>query len=315
MRIRQCGASGLRVSDIGLGTLTWGRDTDAQEAQDMLSAFVSAGGTLVEIAPTHGEGLAVDVLGDLLPVVGRHRLVLAWRGGARLGADGRWIPSAARGDMLDVLDDALERLGTDHVDVWIAGPDSDIPLEETLDALDVARRTGRARYVGLSHRGTWETSAAVARGALPGGGTPPISVIEEEYSLLSRRAEDDLLRAAARCGLGVLAHSPLAGGVLTGKYRHVTPPDSRAASPHLRHLVEPHLGAPASGVVEAVARAAEGLERTPLDIALAWVRDAPGVSSAVVGPRTARQMDQVLACGEAPLPAQIRQVLDEVSRP
>ncbi len=308
MRIRQCGASGLRVSEIGLGTLTWGRDTDAQEAQELLGAFVDAGGDLVEIAPTHGDGLAVDVLASLLPVVGRHRLVLAWRGGARLGADGRWIPSGARGDMLSSLDDALRRLSTDHVDLWIAGPDPDVPLEETLSALEVAWRSGRARYAGLSHRGTWDTAGAVAAGC------PPISVIEEEYSLLCRGAEADLLRPAARSGVGVLAHSPLAGGVLTGKYRHSTPPDSRAASPHLRGLVAPHLGGADAGVVEAVARAAAGLERSPSDVALAWARDAPGVSSAIVGPRTARQLAQLLDASDAPLPVQIREVLDEVSR-
>ncbi len=308
MRIRQCGASGLRVSEIGLGTLTWGRDTDAQEAQDMLHAFVDVGGNLVEAAPTHGDGLAVDVLASLLPAIGRHRIVLVWRGGARLGTEGRWIPSGARGDMLAGLDDALRRMGTDHVDVWIAGPDQHVPLEETLSALEVAWRSGRARYAGLSHRGAWETAGAAT------AGMPPISVIEEEYSLLSRWDEADLLRPAAHQGMGILAHSPLAGGVLTGKYRHTTPPDSRAASPHLRHMVEPYLEGASSGVVEAVVRAAQGLERTPLDVALAWVRDAPGVASAIVGPRTARQMDQILSSGGTSLPSQIRQVLDEVSR-
>lgn len=315
MRSRRCGSSGLRVSELGLGTLTWGRDTDAPEAREMLESFVTAGGDLVELGPTPGDGLAVDVLGALLPVVGRHRLVVVWRGARRQGPDGRMVPSAARGDMLDGLDDALARLDTDHVDVWLAGPDRGVPLEETLAALDVAWRSGRARYVGLSHRGTWDTATAVVLGTGTGAGaSPPISVVEEEYSLMARSDEAGLLAGAAAHGVGILAHSPLAGGVLTGKYRHSTPPDSRAASPHLRHLVEGHLGRQHQGVVEAVVRAAEGLERTPMDVALTWVRDAPGVSSAVVGPRTSRQLDQLLD-GSAPLPAQIRAVLDEVSRP
>lgn len=312
MRINRCGTSGLEVSDLGLGTLTWGRDTDAHEAEDMLTAFVSAGGSLVEISPTHGDGLATDVLGALVPVVGRHRLVLAWRGGARLGADGRLAASAARGVMLSGLDDALQRLGTDHVDLWLAGPDPVVPLDETLSALEIAWHTGRAHYVGLSHRGVWDTAWARSRAEMPGG--PPLTAVEEEFSLLARDDEGGLLRPVIRSGMGVLAHSPLAGGVLTGKYRHSTPADSRAASPHLRHLVEPHMGPDARGVVEAVVRAAQGLERTPLDVALTWVRGATGISSAVVGPRSARQMAQILDGGE-PLPAQIRQVLDEVSRP
>lgn len=300
------------MSDLGLGTLTWGRDTDAHEAEDMLRGFVSAGGTLVEIAATHGDGLATDVLGALVPVVGRHRLVIAWRGGAHLGVEGTLVPSAARGVMLSCLDDALQRLGTDHVDLWLAGPDPGVPLEETLSALETAWHSGRAHYVGLSHRSTWDTAWAQSRASVDGHA--PLSALEEEFSLLRRSDEGDLLRGAVAAGLGVLAHSPLAAGVLTGKYRHSTPPDSRAASPHLRHLVAPHMGPEAQGIVEAVVRAAEGLERTPLDVALSWVRHRPGVSSAVVGPRTARQLEQLLTGGE-PLPAQISQVLDEVSRP
>ena len=316
MRIRHVGATGLKVSELGLGTLTWGRDTDAPEAQEMLDTFVNAGGTLLEVGPTHGDGLAMDVVGSLLPLVGRHRIILALRGAAHLGADGRWVTSASRGDMLASLDDALARLGTDHVDVWLAGPEPVAPLDESLAALEVAWRSGRARYVGLSHRGTWDTAMAVAwgsGGARTGVGVP-ITLVEEEYSLLSRLDEADLLPGALRHGVGVFAHSPLAGGVLTGKYRHSTPPDSRAASPHLRHLVAPHLTHRGASIVEAVARAAQGLDRTPMDVALTWVKDAPGVSSAVVGPRTARQLDQLLG-GGAPLPAQIRQVLDEVSTP
>lgn len=311
MRINRCGASGLEVSDLGLGTLTWGRDTDAHEAEDMLRGFVSAGGTLVDLAPTHGDGLATDVLGALVPAVGRHRLVIAWRGGAHLAPSGTLVASGARGVMLACLDDALERLGTDHVDLWLAGPDPEVPLEETLSALETAWRSGRAHYVGLSHRGTWDTGWAVARGASVG---VPLSAVEEELSLLERSDRGDLLRGAVASGLGVLAHSPLAAGVLTGKYRHSTPPDSRAASPHLRHTVDPHLGAEDQGVVEAVVRAAQGLERSPADVALSWVRHRPGVSSAVVGPRSWRQLEQLLDGGE-PLPSQISQVLDEVSRP
>ena len=183
MRIRRCGYSGLAVSELGLGTLTWGRDTEVHEAEAMLTSFVSAGGNLLELSPTHGDGQAVDVLASLLPVVGRHRTAIVWRGAARLGHDGRWHPSAARGDMLACLDDALERLGTDHVDVWLAAPDPTTPLEETLSALDVAWRSGRTRYVGTTHLGTWDTATARARGATPDGlhGVPVL--VEEPFAV------------------------------------------------------------------------------------------------------------------------------------
>ena len=111
----------------------------------------------------------------------------------------------------------------------------------------------------------------------------------------------------------MIAASTLAGGALTGKYRHSTPADSRAASPHLRHLVEGHLSGAARGVIEAASRAGAGLERTTADVALAWVRDYPGVTSALIGPHTVRQLETLLAYTE-PLPAPIRQVLSEVAQ-
>ena len=308
MLIKQCGRTGLRVSDIGLGTMTWGRDTDGVEAAEMLSRFVDSGGSLVEASPLHGDGMATQALADAISRVGRHRVVLAWRGAAR-PIEGHWVPSGARGDMLRSLDDSLARLGTDHVDVWLAQPDPTVPLTETLEALEAARRSGRAHYVGLSHPSTWELAEAAVRAEL---GSGVLAVVEDEFSLLCHDRADEVLAPLGARGIGFFGHSPLAAGVLTGKYRHSTPPDSRAASAHLHGLVERFSAASDRGVVEAVVRAAEGLDRTPAGVALAWARDLPGVSSVIIGPRTARQLDQLLD-GADPLPAPIRQVLDEVS--
>ena len=150
---------------------------------------------------------------------------------------------------------------------------------------------------------------AVTRGAMPGGA--PITAVEAPLSLVDTRLAGLVAELEDR-GIGFFAASPLAGGALTGKYRHSTPPDSRAASPHLRHLVEPHFTAAARGVIEATVRAAEGLDRTAADVACAWASGHPGVSSAIIGPRTTRQLDAVLE-REAPLPVPIRQVLNEVA--
>ncbi len=309
MDIRQCGASGLRVSSLGLGALLWGRDTDAPEAAEMLARFVDAGGTLVEGSPLDGDGRATDVLAQGLRAIGRHRVVLAWRGAARPLPDGRWTGSGARGDMLRSLDDALARLDVDDVDLWLAQFDPSVPLEETLGALEAAHRSGRADYIGLAGFPLWDAATALAM--LRSDGLMP-AVLQLPYSLLTASEGRKFVERASGLGIGVIAASPLAGGVLTGKYRHSTPPDSRAASPHLRSSVDRHLDAPSRALVEGVARAAEGLERTTLDVALAWARDAVGVSSALTGPRTARQLDQILD-GGAPLPAPIRSVLDEIA--
>ncbi|MDC4233360.1 aldo/keto reductase [Actinomyces sp. B33] len=309
MRIRHCGSTGLRLSELGLGAATWGRDTDALEAIDMLKLFLDAGGSFIEASGLAGNGMAVDVVAQGLAACGRHRVSLVWRGGVRPDGPGAWAASGGRGDMLRSLDDSLARLGTDYVDVWLGEPDPRVPLHETLEALETARRSGRAHYVGLSHAPTWPLVEALVRAELTA--EAPLALVEDEFSLLSTGAAPTVGALAAR-GVGFLVHSPLAAGVLTGKYRHTTPPDSRAASSHLRASVDPYLGEASRGVVEAVVRAAEGLDRAPLDVALAWARDFPGVSCVVVGPRTVRQLDQILEA-DGPLPAPIRQVLDEVA--
>ncbi|MCD4549571.1 aldo/keto reductase [Schaalia sp. lx-260] len=310
MEIRQCGKSGLFVSALGLGTLTWGRDTELHEAAEMLEFFTDSGGSLVECAPWHGDGAAVDVLGHCVRTIGRHRLILAWRGGLRRGEGGVAHPSSSRGAMLAGLDEALERLGTDHVDLWLLTPDLQVPLEESLEALEVAYRSGRAHYVGLDHLSMWDTAQAVWAGQH--GTYPPISVVEQEFSLVNAHQQAAYIRQSYEAGLGVFAHSPLAGGVLTGKYRHSTPPDSRAASEHLRHTVADYVTG-SQGIVEALARAAQGLERSMADVSLVWVRDHPHVTSAIIGPRTARQLEQILSSSLSPLPTPIRRVLTEVA--
>jgi aryl-alcohol dehydrogenase-like predicted oxidoreductase len=312
MEQRYLGRSGLRVSRVGLGTMTWGRDTDEHEAADQLRSFADAGGTLVDTAASYGDGASEELLGSLLgDVVDRRDVVLVTKAGLRPApGGGRRVDASAR-SLLGALDDSLARLRTDHVDLWLVHAwDPNVPLEETLGALRQAVTSGRARYVGVSNYGGWQLARAVTLAERDG---VPLVADQVEYSLLRRDPEDDVLPAADHVGAGVLAWSPLGRGVLTGKYRSGTPADSRAASPHFAAYVEPYLDAPARRVVEAVATAADGLGCAPLEVALAWVRDAPGVASAVVGARTAAQLRGSLAAEEIVLPAEIRQALEDVS--
>lgn len=312
MEQRQLGRSGLRVSQLGLGTLTWSRDTDAHDAAEQLREFVDAGGTLVDTAASYAGGAAEELIGSLLgTVVPREDVVLCTKAGIRRTAAGG-VVDASRGSLLDSLDASLRRLGTDHVDLWLVQqPDPRTPLAETVSALRLAVTSGRARYVGLSNHPGWQT--AQAAGLL--GDDPGLAAVEVEYSLLQRGVEREVLPAAAELGVGVLAWSPLGRGVLTGKYRRTVPADSRAASPHLAGFVEPYLGAPSLAVVEAVATAADGLGRSPLDVALAWLRVRAQVASAIVGARTAAQLRASLAADDLELPAEILHALDEVSAP
>jgi len=314
MQQRYLGRTGLRVSRLGLGTLTWGRDTDEHEAREQLVAFTEAGGTLVDTAAGYGEGAAEELLGSLIgDVVGRDDVVIATKAGISRGR-GQRTTDASRGYLLSTLDASLRRLGVDHVDLWqVHTWVDDTPLEETLGALDHAVSTGRASYVGVSNYRGWQSAqAATWQRAVPGRAV--LASTQVEYSLVNRRVEAEVLPAAAALGLGVLPWSPLGRGVLTGKYRHGTPADSRAASPHFAGFVGAYLDDRTGRVVEAVVRAAEGLDWSPLEVALTWVRDRPGVTAPIVGARTAAQLRGSLTVEDCELPAQIVAALDDVSR-
>ncbi|MBN9611429.1 MAG: aldo/keto reductase [Actinobacteria bacterium 69-20] len=304
MEQRRVGRSGLEVSRLGLGTMTWGRDTDADEAAAQLEAFVGAGGTLIDTANIYGDGDAESILGTLIPdVVPRSSVVLAT---TTVGVSGR-------GRLLTALDASLRRLGTDTVDLWLVhGFDAAVPFEETCSALQAAVDSGRAAYAGVSGHTGWQLATEAAH--LRATGVPLVAV-EAEYSLVARGPEDSILPAAATFSMGLLAWAPLGRGVLTGKYRHGTPADSRGASAHFEKYVGHHRTEAAARIVEAVATAADGLGTSPLAVACAWVRDRPGVASAIIGARDAAQLLGGLAAEDVTLPAEIRRALDDVSGP
>lgn len=313
MQQRYLGGTGLKVSRLGLGTLTWGRDTDEHEARDQLVSFVEAGGTLLDTAAGYGDGASEELIGSLLgDVVARDDVVLATKAGITRSRGVRET-NVSRGYLISTLDASLKRLGVEHVDLWqVHAWADDIPLEETLTALDYAMSSGRASYVGVSNYSGWQSAqAATWQRAVPGRAT--LASTQVEYSLLNRKVEAEVLPAAAALGLGVLPWSPLGRGVLTGKYRTGTPADSRAASPHFSNFVGSYLDDRSARIVEAVARAADGLELTPLEVALAWVRDRPGVTAPIVGARTAAQLKGSLTVEDCTLPPEIVAALDDVS--
>jgi aryl-alcohol dehydrogenase-like predicted oxidoreductase len=315
MEQRMLGRSGLKVSRLGLGTMTWGRDTDEHEAADQLKVFIEAGGTLLDTAAGYGDGESERLIGQLLAaVVDREDVVLATKAGISRRTGERVVDTSRRA-LLDALDGSLARLGTDHVDLWqVHTWSDDVALEETLGAVDHAVATGRARYAGISNYSGWQTARAVTfQQAWPG--RAPVVSTQMEYSLLQRGIEREVLPCAAALGLGVLPWSPLGRGVLTGKYRTGTPADSRAASPHFAGFIERYLDDRSRSIVDALHTAAEGLDASPVEVALAWVRDAPGVTAPIVGARTAAQLRGSLTSERLTLPTEIRSALDDVSSP
>jgi aryl-alcohol dehydrogenase-like predicted oxidoreductase len=311
MKQRLLGNSGLRVSRLGLGTLGWGTEIEAHAAADQLTAFLDAGGTLVDTAASYGSGVSESCLGKLLDSgFNRRDVVLATKAGIHRRDNTRTV-DASRGALLRALDESLERLGVDYVDLWqVHVWDNSTPVEETLSALDAAVVSGRVRYAGISNYGGWQTTRAATWQELRAA-TPIVST-QVEYSLLQRGIEREVVPAAQALGIGILPWSPLGRGILTGKYRTGIPSDSRAAGPW-SHFVEPLLTEESARIVEAVSKAAEGLDLSPAQVALAWVRDRPGVVAPIVGARTSAQLLGSLKVEKVTLHAEIVAALDDVS--
>ncbi len=303
------GTSGLRVSSLALGTMTWGRETEAETAGMMLRDFLDAGGTTLDTAVSYGEGRSEAIIGELLgDVVPRSDVVLISKAGVSHRNGLRMVDTSRRA-MLAGLDASLARLGTDHLDLWLAHIwDENVPLEETLGALDFAVSSGRVRYAGVSNYNGWQLARAATLCE------SPIVANEVEYSLLQRGVEREVIPAAEHVGAGLLCWAPLGRGALTGKYRGGVPGDSRAASETMSSYVEKYLDGRPARITDALVTAARGLGRTPLDVALSWLLDHQAVSAAVVGPRTQEQLKDTLNSELMPLPDQIAGVLREISR-
>ncbi len=313
MEMRTLGKTGLKVSRLGLGTMTWGRDTDEHEAANQLRIFLDAGGTFIDTAAVYGDGDSERVIGGFIgTLVAREEITIATKAGISFN-QGERVINNSRSSLLKDLDGSLERLGIEYADLWqLHQWDSNIPLEETLSALDFAVASGRVRYVGISNFAAWQmVRAATLQNPL--FGKVSLSSIQSEYSLLNRNVENDVLPASDYVGLGFIAWSPLGRGVLTGKYRVGTPSDSRGASPHFSGFIAPYLDNRSRAIVDAVCVAAEGLGYSPTEVALGWVRDQPGVCSAIVGARTGAQLRGALSVEEIDLPDQVREALDEIS--
>lgn len=313
MEQRALGRSGLRISRLGLGTLTWGNGTDPDEAAAILVAFHDAGGTFVDTSVSYSGGNAERILGALVAdVMPRSELIIASKAGVSRHGEEPSVDTS-RGALLRQLDESLRNLGVEHLDLWqVHTVDAAVPAEETLSALDAAVSSGKARYVGVSNYPGWRTAqAATWQRAVPG--RAPLVSNQVRYSLLDRGIEREVVPACLELGLGILPYSPLGGGVLTGKYRGGIPADSRGAAQG-RNLAS-YSDARQVGIVEAVATAADGLATSPITVALSWLRNRPGVVAPIVGARTLGQLTAALQSLAVELPLEIQLALDDVSMP
>ncbi|MFE9627713.1 aldo/keto reductase [Streptomyces sp. NPDC006527] len=319
MQYRLLGRSGLSVSTLALGTMTFGDSTSQAEAFAQLDAFAEAGGTLIDTADVYMNGAAETIVGRWLaerPAHVSEAMVVATKG--RFPTSGE--PNgqgASRRHLQRALDASLTRLGVDAVDLYqLHGWDPLTPVEETLSFLDDAVRAGKIRYSGLSNFTGWQLqkTADVADALRL---ERPIA-FQLQYNLVVREVEWELAPAADSAGLGLIAFSPLAGGVLTGKYRPDAQPapDTRLAHP----LFGPLFGAKTAqqrtwDVIDVLTRIAQERGVTPAQAALAWVAARSGVSSVLIGARTLQQLHANLAADGLRLTAEETSLLDKASEP
>ena len=318
MEYRTLGASGCSVSNLCLGTMTFGAESDEDVAHRQLDRFVEAGGTLVDTADVYSAGVSETIIGRWFadrPQDITDRVVLATKGRFPMDETPNGLGLSNR-HLTRALDDSLRRLGLDVVDLYqVHAFDPLTPLEETLRTLDRFVRAGKIRYWGLSNFTGWQLTKAVHL-ARQLGLTPPVT-LQPQYSLLVREIEWEIVPAAQDAGLGLLPWSPLGGGWLSGKYRRDQRPtgDTRLGD-------DPNRGMEAWDrrgtdrtwdVVEAVQQVAENRGVTMAEVALAWVTDRPGVTSTILGARTLEQLETNLRAADLHLDADETAALDAAS--
>jgi aryl-alcohol dehydrogenase-like predicted oxidoreductase len=307
MRFRLLGKSGLRVSELCLGTMTFGEDwgwgSSKEESRKVYDAFLEAGGNFIDTANVYTNGTSEALLGEFM-AGHRDRIVLATKyTNAAPGND----PNAAgnhRKSMMRAVEASLERLKTDYIDLyWLHIWDQITPIEEVMRAFDDLVRQGKILYAGVSDMSAWLVAKANTLAELRGWTS--FAGLQIEYSLIERTPERELLPMAADLGLGVTAWSPLAGGVLTGKqFEPGGAKDSRQGSEMMRQFVK------SDARKEAIAREVVAVAResghSPAQVALAWLRQRSQSVIPIIGARKLAQVKDNLACIDAKLtPAQI----------
>ena len=313
---RTLGRSGLRVSPIALGTMAFGDESwgsDEQTSADLIASYVETGGNLIDTANGYSEGASEQVIGRYLAQRpgARDRLVISTKFARGMFPGDPNGGGAGRKAVIQQVDASLQRLGIDYIDLyWQHCWDQHTPLEETLAALDNLVRAGKVRYIGLSNTPAW----AVARMATIAEfrSWAPIAALQVEYSLVRRTVEGELFGAARELGLGVLAYSPLASGVLSGKYsrdQHTPEGSGRGA------LAQAQLGERTFAIIDVLRHVAAELGSDVAAVALAWVRQRQETTATIVGVRSPEQLAMNLSSLGVTLPENALRDLDEVSAP
>lgn len=322
MNYRFLGNTGLKVSELGLGAMTFGRETSEQDSHLLMDHFVESGGNFIDTADIYSVGGSEKVIGTWLKTKTRSEIVLATKSRYPMSADPNAL-GLSRKHLIDAIDASLKRLGTDYIDLYqVHCWDSKTPLEETLSTLDMLVKSGKVRYIGASNFSGWQLQKAVDLSRQMGW--EPFRSFQPQYNLLCRSTEWELVDVCLNEGLGLVAWSPLRGGWLSGKFRRgmeKAPSGSRIETAEEKGWDESwsnYNNDYTWQVIDALFEVSEETGKTPAQVALNWVLQRPAVTAPIIGARTmeqlqdnlgaagwkltAKQMDHLNKASDLPLP-------------
>src|ERR671927_415431 len=314
MHYRSLGRTGTQVSELCLGCMMFGGRTDETASYDIIDRAIDSGINFLDTANVYSRGRSEEVVGKALKRSGkRDSVVLATKVHGRMDDEDPNASGNHRRHIIEQCEASLERLGVDHLDLYqIHRPSSQVPIDETLRALDDLIRAGKVRYAGTSTFAAWQLVEALW--AARELGLNRFVTEQPPYHLLDRRIERELVPFAQTYGTALIPWSPLAGGFLTGKYSRdesQSPEDSRYGL-QPRRMGRNHFTDESFDVLEAVQAIAGEKNCTPGQVALAWCKDKPGVTSPIIGPRTMDQLEDNLGAVDVSLEENDHERLDAV---
>jgi aryl-alcohol dehydrogenase-like predicted oxidoreductase len=316
MDYRYLGRTGLKVSDLCFGAMTFGREADKTTSFQMLDAFNDAGGTFIDTANVYGTGTSETILGEWLANQPRDDFVIATKVRFSMG-DGPNDSGLGRKHIMQQIDASLARLQTDYVDLYqVHCRDENTPLEETLGTLHRLVESGKVRYIGVSNFKAYQIQKAVDISRA--NGWEPFISLQPLYNLLDRSLEWEIVELCQREGLGIIPWSPLRGGWLTGKYSRENPPegDTRIAKADEKGWMEKwdnYNTERTWAILDVLEAVADECEKSMAQVALNWVKDAPGVTAPIIGARNLSQLTENLGATGWHLSDEQRQRLNDIS--
>lgn len=322
MQYTRLGRTGLPVSRLCLGTMTFGFQCDEATSFAIMDRAFEGGITFFDTAdvypigaPPGAQGRTEEIIGRWLARTGnRSRIILATKCFGRVGP-ARWDQGNSRKHILDAVDASLRRLGTDYIDLYqLHGPDPETPIDETLKALDDLVRWGKVRYIGCSNFLAYQVARAIGRSEVLG--VARFDSVQPRYNLLFREIERELLPLCAEEGIGVIPYNPLAGGLLTGKHNPETGPEEGSRftlGTAAQRYQERYWHGRMFETVEQLRPIAAEAGMSLAQMAVAWVMANPVITAPIIGASRPEQLADTLAAAQAPLPPELKQRLDDLT--